>query len=527
MRASLSGNSYIQYTATPQANLLISMQDLLSPKSHTLLTPGEGYIGGKKFFGMDGGTNHDLFHGQLIREIPEGEVFHKKHNPLKKIPQSLKDALLMHVLAVAIVVHYRKVEDITFLSMMVHPDETKKWNKIFKEWIDKQRNRWRKDIVKPEGDDDREELFIRLRHLFPEVVRLYEDYERPEFGDIIGYIPDILNDWKTYLVNSDEDAQTDIPWDDYSMHVLVGAQMLNRGFTVENLVTTYMPRYTTGATNADTIEQRCRFFGYKEDYIKSCRVFLPAKSIADYKNYVKHEEELRATLNECDTLAEAEHRILLSPSLKPTRMNVLPESIVSKKLSGMCEMQAFDNRVVIEDNDKVVKNFIDLYQARFKEDFINSTAMRTHRSMKLSFDDAISFLSDFHFKNVKEVRQKANTIRYLRYMSSSDLTEDKYVRFIQMAWRVESKERDFDFTKKRLTGNVFEGPSSAQDSTDYVGDRNIVDKNAITIQLHHIKFKNRELNFPETAYAIAIYYPEKLAISYCTNEIDAEEDDEE
>ena len=46
LRADLPGNTYIQYTATPQANILISMQDLLSPKSHTLLTPGEGYVGG-------------------------------------------------------------------------------------------------------------------------------------------------------------------------------------------------------------------------------------------------------------------------------------------------------------------------------------------------------------------------------------------------------------------------------------------------------------------------------------------------
>ncbi len=95
LRASLPGNTYIQYTATPQANILISMQDLLSPKSHTVLTPGEGYIGGKLFFGK--GPNHDLFKGGLIIQIPEGEVFHKKRNPLERMPKSLKDALMFHM----------------------------------------------------------------------------------------------------------------------------------------------------------------------------------------------------------------------------------------------------------------------------------------------------------------------------------------------------------------------------------------------------------------------------------------------
>ena len=29
-----------------------------------------------------------------------------------------------------------------------------------------------------------------------------------------------------------------------------------------------MPRTTKSKSNADTIEQRCRFFGYKRDYIR-------------------------------------------------------------------------------------------------------------------------------------------------------------------------------------------------------------------------------------------------------------------
>ena len=66
LRAALPGNTYIQYTATPQANILISMQDILSPKSHTLLTPGEGYIGGKLFFGK--GPEGALYRGALIKK---------------------------------------------------------------------------------------------------------------------------------------------------------------------------------------------------------------------------------------------------------------------------------------------------------------------------------------------------------------------------------------------------------------------------------------------------------------------------
>src|SRR5574344_325263 len=166
LRAALPGNTYIQYTATPQANILISMQDMLSPKSHTLLPAGDGYVGGKLFFGREG-KNHDLFNGGLIKEIPADQVFHKKRNPLKKMPQSLKDALMLHIMAVAIVVKYLKVDDVSFLSMMVHPDNTKKWNKKFKDWIEKELRNWRLALRKPEGQDDREEILEHFKKLFP------------------------------------------------------------------------------------------------------------------------------------------------------------------------------------------------------------------------------------------------------------------------------------------------------------------------------------------------------------------------
>ena len=44
-------HTYLQYTATPQANLLISINDLLSPEWAELLEPGLDYTGGKHFYG--------------------------------------------------------------------------------------------------------------------------------------------------------------------------------------------------------------------------------------------------------------------------------------------------------------------------------------------------------------------------------------------------------------------------------------------------------------------------------------------
>lgn len=527
LRAILPGNTYVQYTATPQANILISMQDILSPKSHTLLTPGEGYIGGKKYFGMDG-PNHDLFSGGLIVTIPEEQVFHNKKNRLSKCPQSLRDAVKFHILAVAIVVKWMEVDGINYLSMMVHPDVSKANNKKFKRWIESDLTQWRKLLAKPSGHEDREDLLNDFRRLFPQAVEFYSPDERPTFDDIQPYLKDILNDKKVYLVNSDKDADKEIDWDKYSMHILVGAEMLNRGFTVEKLATTYMPRYTVGATNADTIQQRCRFFGYKESYIKSCRVFLPQCSIDNYMEYVDHEEELRSTLSRCDTLEAAERQILLSPDLRPTRFNVLPISVVNTKLRGNCAMQAFESKETILHNNQVVSDFLAKHENNFTLSYEFSTKDRTHRGLLLPVEDAIAFLNDFRFKNYPDASRKSATIRYLRCLASLEANPLKDVYFIQMAWDSAPRERSFDFENKRFAPNtrLFAGPSSATDSTNYPGDAKIVLEDSVTIQLHHIAFKGSiELGFPTTAYTLAINYPDKLATTYCSNEEKNQEDD--
>lgn len=519
LRADLPGNTYIQYTATPQANILISMQDLLSPKSHTLLTPGEGYVGGKLFFGK--GDNGDLYNGELIVEIPEKEVFHKKYNPLTEMPQSLKDALMLHTLAVAIVVKWLKVDGINYLSMMVHPDNTIDWNKTFKEWIDNELRTWRRLMGKSDDNFDKVQMLKRFEELLPLALEHYEIEEQPTFEEIKPLIAEVLKSKKVYLVNTDKDAETEIQWDDYKMHILVGAEMLNRGFTVEKLATTYMPRYTKGATNADTIQQRCRFFGYKMDYIKSCRVFLPGNSIANYLNYVKHEEGLRSTLASCDSLEAAERKVLLSPSLRPTRANVLPIWVVNTRMSGMNALQAFSSKSTIEQNDELVARFLQDHEHDWtiRQD---TTLYRTHRWLKLGIDDGIQFLGDFNFKNWPDAQRKADTIRYLRYLAGAS-GDDKidYVYFYQMAFGAPAIERNFDAAERRLAANtqIFAGPSSATDSTNYPGDAKIVGSHeTLTFQLYHIRLKGAELDYPKEAYTMAIYVPKELAATYTSNE---------
>ena len=72
---------------------------------------------------------------------------------------------------------------------------------------------------------------------------------------------------------------------------------MDRGFTVEGLTVTYMPR-GLGVGNADTVQQRARFLGYKGDYLGLCRIFVGPDVRMAFSSYVEHEEDIHHELSQ-------------------------------------------------------------------------------------------------------------------------------------------------------------------------------------------------------------------------------------
>ncbi len=91
LRQNLPHHAYLQYTATPQAPLLINIIDVLSPRFVELLTPGDDYAGGERFFEQQ---------PNLVRIIPPAEV-PSRNTPLQDVPASLLTALRLFFLGVA------------------------------------------------------------------------------------------------------------------------------------------------------------------------------------------------------------------------------------------------------------------------------------------------------------------------------------------------------------------------------------------------------------------------------------------
>jgi hypothetical protein len=178
LRATIPNHSYIQYTATPQGPLLISIMDLLSPKSHTVLTPGKKYTGGKTFF-------RDF--PDLVISIPDEEVYHYKNKPLVHVPNSLKEALQIYILSVVLNgLYWNKVK---FLSMMVHADRQKGVSRLFHSWVKDLIEKWTTILNLEDGDLGRTDLDREFQKIYEnEAIKFYSVEDNlPNFSEIKPY----------------------------------------------------------------------------------------------------------------------------------------------------------------------------------------------------------------------------------------------------------------------------------------------------------------------------------------------------
>lgn len=312
LRDCLPHHAYLQYTATPQANLLLPYHDILNPDFAELVTPGASYTGGKAFFG-----NADLLEPIPPNDVP-GDV------PAAAPPKSLVKALRYFLLAAA--QHsatYAKNSKDRNRSMMVHPAAETVTHKIYKGWVDRALVQLEQfvsnKVVADIGALARrfQDEYDSLAATFPEIAPLEDLLKK--------MVDDVFEELKVVEVNGTKDAEKKIKWPDARYWVLVGGAKLDRGYTVEGLCITYMPRPLGGSPAADTLQQRARFFGYKKSYLGLCRVYLQDTVSAAFKEYIDHEESVREELatHRGSPLSTWTRDFVLTQMLHPTRANVV------------------------------------------------------------------------------------------------------------------------------------------------------------------------------------------------------------
>src|SRR5665213_1364641 len=203
LRDVLPHHSYLQYTAAPQANLLLAQSDLQNASFAEIVTPGAAYTGGQAFFGGDA----DLIVDIPSRDIPSATA------PLTGPPKSLLKALKFFLLASA---HHSltrakglKAKDRN-RSMMVHPTSLTAPHRVYKGWVNKALKTLTTFVERQHLSDP-----ASVAHLFADE---YKSLKR-SFGDIrplaslvAALVDDVFDEITVVEVNGTPDAEKKIDW---------------------------------------------------------------------------------------------------------------------------------------------------------------------------------------------------------------------------------------------------------------------------------------------------------------------------
>jgi hypothetical protein len=222
---------------------------------------------------------------------------------------------------------------------------------------------------------------------------------------------------------------------------------------------------------------------------------------------------------------------MLSPSLRPTRLNVLPKQLVKTKLVGWAKYERINGGKMIADNRNVVSAFVnkfladasDFETAGYNSNKYPTGEIKKHAMALLKSSDVIEMLTDYLTGSFTETLSKSMAIRYIQYLETLGQGD---VMVVFMSCNNIRKRTLRDTTNKDgKMVPLFQGRSNINEPDNYCGDTNITSSDYITLQIHHLSVEGlpiSEVQNKET-YGIALHFPEKLKTIYCStisNDVD-------
>lgn len=291
----VSVGSYVAYTATPFANVLMDpddAEDLFPSDFIYSLEPGEGYFGAERVFGLAStdpdhpGLDDDGL--DMVRTVTDADGLKPPTKVVDReafdpdLPPSLVDAVEWFVIASAIRL-VRGPKDHT--SMLVHTTHYTAPHFAMQ-------GRLRALCAELEEQVQHGDL-ARFRESWDQEadrVASAEGEVMPDWAVVERRIPDVLQDVEVIVDNGMSDDRLNYEDDRPRTVIAVGGGTLARGLTLEGLVVSY---FTRSSNTYDTLMQMGRWFGYRPGYDDLPRIWLSEGLDQDYAFLARVENELR------------------------------------------------------------------------------------------------------------------------------------------------------------------------------------------------------------------------------------------
>lgn len=478
-----SRRSLLQYTATPQANLLMEIADELSPDFVRVLEPGQGYIGGNEIFGS--------LPNNSVRNILVGEV---PSNPLNTdpCPPSLKSAAANFLIVCAADFLLNGRADSR--SMLIHSDVKIGVHDVYEHWVTTICDSWRMLLADPSW-----QIPQVFRDEFEDLKKSRHDFESGQVGleDLRPVLRQVLIALRIQTVNHKRDVGK-VDFNIAPYWIINGGNILGVGYTVVGLVTTHMIR-KPGAGMADTIQQRGRFFGYLNDRFNSVRVFISPVMAKRFQDYSVHEETLRNSLKAYDssspqydlvkkpTLKDWKRLFWLDPAMIPCRkkaQRLMLERVRIDKDGWVVQNRPSYSDEAISENQVHASDFITMVNSDPALGWHLSnqwggepgSPSTTHLEALVPLSTMFDFLSNLSMSAEDRGHFSAAILAISENNPDPENTQCLVVRIAQGA-----DDKTFRRTRT-IPISLFQGPRDREDG--YVGDKKVKHASLVTVQIH-------------------------------------------
>lgn len=494
LREAVPCHTYLQYTATPQAPLLINIADTLSPDFVRVLEPGGDYVGGTEFFASG---------SRYVLDIPAADLPVQGVMPADP-PESMLEAMRVFFVGLALGKKRR--------SMLIHPSRIRNDHREVTQWASAAIQEWATTLALDPSDPDRQELIVDFQAAYDELARTAQ---LPPFQEIEETLLRSLKHTTVIEFNTNGRPKTpEIDWKDALGWILVGGQAVDRGFTVDALTVTYMPR-NIGGGNADTLQQRARFFGYKRPFLGICRIYLDAQARAAFESYVEHENIMRnelARLSRTGTgLQSWRRRFVLDPALKPCRTSVIADDFVRMRRTGGWEEQrgAVITRAARQHNAQVLAGLVGRLSFAPDTTYTSSQAAQQHLVARAPLQMVVDTLTEYQFEDPRDTAGFTG----LLLVAAEALRRDPNIEatVYQMRPGVQNVFRTVD--EEGNLANGFQQGHTARSGGGmaYPGDKFFAAANQVSLQIHYYDLRFEGATVARAAPLIATNVPAAIA----------------
>jgi len=330
--------SYVGYTATPYANVLINphteegeLADLYPRDFIYALTPPAAYFGAERLFGREaiagelGDDEEDSFDGlDMIRVIPDEELpvlrpssrdidLTETYTITRTLDRSLKYFLI------ALAARAVRGQADRHSSMLINTSHLVRVHfriaKSVENWLTSIRQRIRM------GESA---LIAELRALWWDEAGRVDagrfNLDEVGFEELLPHLETELESLEVIVENGESVQRIDFG-DTPRKYVVIGGNVVSRGLTLEGLIVSFFLRT---ANQYDTLMQMGRWFGYRQGYQDLPRIWMEENVRSSFRSLAMVEAEIRSEIR-------IYHRKQLTPLQFAVRVRQLPGLLITAR----------------------------------------------------------------------------------------------------------------------------------------------------------------------------------------------------